>query len=88
MAGQMSFGSDYNNAGAGRIRDGRAFSEGVMHRAQGTAVAYPITDNPLESGSEAAVAWDAGWTLAETNAGGEISKSDLGSLAPVGTILV
>ena len=86
MAGQMSFGSSYNNAGAGRYRDGRAFGEGVMYRASGTAAAKPKANNPLDAGSEAALAWNLGWDLAEANAGGTISKADLGSLAPVGVI--
>lgn len=87
MAGQISFGSDYANAGAGRIRDGRAYAEGVLYRVSGTTASRPKANNPLESGSAAANAWDAGWDLAEANKGGTIDSADLGSLAPVGTIL-
>ena len=86
MAGQMSFGSTYGNAGAGRIRDCLAYGEGVIYRASGTVLSVPVTNNPHESGSESADAWDAGWTLADDNAGFEISVADLGSLAPVGVV--
>ena len=83
MAGQYSTGKDLGNAGAGNLRLGTAYAEGVQYRASDTVLNVPITDNPLEPGSEAADAWDRGWTLANDNSGGQIPIADLGSLAPV-----
>ena len=82
----MSFGQEYANAGAGRLQDCKAFGEGVMYRAAGTAAAQPKTDNPHLANSATALAWNLGWDLAQANTGGIISKADLGSLAPVGII--
>lgn len=89
MAGQMSFGKDYNNAGAGRFPEGRAYADGVLYRARGTSANFPKVRNPHLSNSEEFVAWDNGWDLAEANIGvGGIPANLLGSLAPTGTILV
>jgi len=86
MAGQLSFGSAYNNAGAGQLRECKAFGEGIAYRASGTVLSVPKTDNPHESNSDAALAWALGWDLAEANVGFEISKADLGSTASVGVV--
>lgn len=84
MAGKLCFGSTYNNAGAARIQDSKAFCEGAAYRATDTALNAPITDNPHESGSEAADAWDAGWTAADGAAGGELGI--VGCCAYIGTV--
>ena len=86
MAGQYSFGQIYSNAGSGRFRDCKSFGEGVQYRASDTLLNAPKTDNPHASGTPAALAWNLGWDLAEANTGGNISKADLGSVAPVGII--
>jgi len=86
MSGKLSFGSKYNNAGAGQLRECKAFGEGVQYRASGTVLSVPKTDNPHEAGSDAAIAFDLGWDLAEANAGFEISRADLGSVASVGVV--
>lgn len=75
MSGQLDFGTTLNNAGAARIELAKAFSEGIYHRAGGTAVARPIADNPHEVGSEAHDAWDRGWTVADSASPGAISQS-------------
>jgi len=57
------------------------------HRAQGTAVAFPVTDNPHAAASDAGVAWIAGWDLAEAAAGGTVTASDASCCAvPQNTI--
>lgn len=69
MPGKLCFGSTYNNAGAGRLQDSKAFCEGALYRASDTVLNVPITDNPHAPGSEAADAWDAGWTIADGASG-------------------
>ncbi len=75
MSGQLDFGTVFNNAGAARIDSSRAFSEGIYHRAQGTAAAFPITDNPHEVGNENHDAWDRGWTVADSASPGTIAQA-------------
>lgn len=87
MAGQMSFGKIYNNAGAGNFREGRAFAEGIQFRASGTLVGAPKSANPLPTGSEAAEAWDAGWDFAEAGKSGSVPLDTSAlSVAPVGLV--
>ncbi len=81
MTGQLDFGIDLNNAGAARIMAARAFSEGIYHRAQGTAAAFPITDNPLQSGSDEDSAWDRGWQVAEDASPSAIAQTDAPGVA-------
>lgn len=68
----MCFGQELANAGAGRLSESKAFCEGIMWRAQGTALAFPKTDNPHVVGSPDAIAWDLGWDAAEAGAGGPL----------------
>ena len=75
MSGQLDFGIGLNNAGAARIMAARAFSEGIYHRAQGTAAAFPITDNPLQQGSDEDAAWDRGWQVADDASPSAIAQS-------------
>jgi len=57
VAGKLCFGKEYANAGAGQIRDSKAFCEGrVLAQAHGNK-----HDNPHEAGSEAFVAYDLGF---------------------------
>ncbi len=87
MAGKLCFGTLTNNAGAGRLSASHAFCEGLAWRAQGTALAFPITDNPHAAGSEDGDAWDRGWTVTDTAAGGSVSKADAPCCSiPQGTI--
>jgi len=73
MAGKLCTGSTTNNAYL--LKETKAFSEGIYYRAQGTAVAFPITDNPHPVGSQAADSWDLGWNRANTFAPGVIPQS-------------
>ena len=86
MAGKMCFGSTYNNAGAGHLRSSKAFCEGIEYRTGGTAVARPKADNPHQSGSDAADAWDTGWDIAQAAAGGSVTPSSAPCCAVGGTI--
>ncbi len=75
MAGKLCFGEPFNNAGAAHLRSSKSFCEGILFRSGGTAVAQPITGNPHVTGSEAADAWDLGWTFADNAAGGVLDTS-------------
>lgn len=89
MPGKICTGSATNNAGAANLRESKAFCEGMYYRSQGTAVAYPITGNPFDGdGSEAETAWDAGWTVANTAAGGTIAIASQACCSVSGTISV
>lgn len=68
MSGKLCFGAVKNNAA--NIRISRAFADGSRYRALGTALARPITDNPHPTGSPEKSAWDAGWNVADGEAGG------------------
>lgn len=68
MAGKFCTGAVTGNAF--NPQESKAYSEGMYHRAKGSAASYPSTDNPHESGSSAGVAWLAGWTLANTAGAG------------------
>lgn len=69
MAGKLCFGSEYNNAGAGQLKDSKAFCEGMAYRASDTAILAPKADNPHPAASEAALAWNLGWDFATANVG-------------------
>ena len=87
MSGKLCSGAVTNNSYL--PQESKAFSEGIYHRAQGTAVAYPVTDNPHAAASSAGVAWIAGWTVANDAAGGTITASDAPCVAvPTNTISV
>ena len=66
-------GKSENNADL--IKESRAYCEGISRRAQGTAVAFPITDNPHATLSDAGGAWSRGWTVADDAAGGVIAAT-------------
>lgn len=86
MAGQMCNGVLTYRAAISK--NSKAFSEGLLHRAGGTAAARPITDNPHDgTGSEAEACWDAGWNVANSAAPGAITRSDAPCVAvPHGNI--
>jgi len=85
MSGKLCYGSSYNNSGAGTLRESKAFADGILYRAEGTALAKPKADNPHETGSEAFTAWDLGWDAAQAAVGGSLPA--IGCAAPTGTIL-
>ncbi len=70
------------------IRESRAFCEGVQYRASGTSAAKPLSDNPHETGSDAADAWQTGWVQAQSDSGTTMIASDAPCCAiPHNTIL-
>ena len=83
MAGKLCFGEVRNNAGS--IKDSKAFCEGRFYRGQGTAIAFPITGNPHEAGSDSAISWDLGWTDVNAQAGSY--ADEVGCCAAVGDVL-
>ena len=84
MSGKMCDGSSHNSRV--EVRETKSYAEGAQHRALGTAIAYPVSDNPHESGSASSIAWIAGWDVAEAAAGGDLAQT--GCLAPINGILV
>ena len=87
MAGKACVGKAENNSDL--IKESRAYCEGISHRAQGTAVAFPITGNPHASLSDAGGAWDRGWTVADDAAGTTVAATAAPCCAvPNTTILV
>ena len=81
MSGQLDFGTTLNNAGAARIGQATAFSEGIYFRAGGTAAARPLTGNPHEVGNEEHDAWDRGWQVADDASPSAIAQSDAPGVA-------
>ncbi len=57
------------------IKESRAFCEGVAYRAQGTAAAFPQTDNPHGPSSDAYFTWLTGWAVANDAAGGVVDPA-------------
>lgn len=85
MPGKLCTGAVLNNAF--RIKESKAFSEGIYFRAQGTALDFPLTGNPHAAGSSAAAAWSRGWAVANSAAPGAISQSAAPCVAiPAGVI--
>lgn len=83
----MKFCNGVSGLRAAKLQNSKAFSEGLYYRAGGTLLGRPIADNPHEAGSEAADAWDAGWTVANTASPGAITRSDAPCVAvPHGNI--
>lgn len=87
MPGKLCTGTPRANAGAGTLRNSKAYCEGMQYRSEGTEVGKPDTDNPHSDGSEAATAWYAGWDFANFAAGGAIDTSET-CCQVTGTILV
>lgn len=77
MSGKLCVGQPVNNVGAGRISQSRALCEGADYRLQGTALAFPDSDNPHPVGSPDYEAWNNGWTKVNINAGTTIPVDEL-----------
>ena len=72
MAGKNYTGQKDNNAG--NIENARAFCEGLTVRTETNGAT--IGSNPHASGTEAADAWDRGWTVGQAAAGTTIDPAD------------
>lgn len=63
--GNLSDGISTNHQN--KVRNIRAYAEGVEHRMANTAINNPITDNPhSDTGSEEHISWDEGWNDADS----------------------
>jgi len=85
MPGKLCYGAAAGNAG--KLRNSKAFCEGLEHRALGAGVTYPVTDNPHESGSEASDAWILGWTVADDAETSTIDPADAPCCAVTGATI-
>ena len=65
--------------------ESKAYCEGMVYRAGGTASERPITDNPLPAGSPNREAWDRGWTVSNSSAGQILVAADTGPCPCRGT---
>jgi len=88
MPGKLCVGEPINNAGAGHLSASKAYCEGMAYRASGTLIQRPFASNPHVQNSPDWNAWDYGWTKANDNAGGQISKADRGCCAASGVVPV
>lgn len=79
----MKFCNGGTQTTAGRLKNSKAFCEGLHYREGGTLVQRPKASNPHEVGSEAHDAWDAGWDEAEAVKGvSGVAASDAPCCAP------
>jgi hypothetical protein len=88
MPGKLCTGAPTNNAGAGLLSQSKAFCEGVQYRSQGTALEYPITNNPFLLGSPDSDSWIDGWLVTNGAAASTVDPADAPCCAvPLHTIL-
>lgn len=83
MPGQLCDGHALRTA---KSKDSKAYCAGMAYRASGYGDAVPVTDNPHESGSDAAVAWAAGWDAADAKVGGTMTQAEMGCCSVVADI--
>ncbi len=74
MSGKACTGNQTNNADL--IVEAKSFCEGLAHRSQGTAAAFPQTDNPHGPTSDAYFTWLTGWAVANDAAGGAVDPAN------------
>jgi len=74
MVGKVCTGNQTGNSDL--IKESKSFCEGLAHRSQGTAAAFPSTDNPHAANSDANFAWLTGWTVANDATGGAVSPAN------------
>lgn len=79
MAGRRCVGGLRGNGP--EVRESKAYCEGMAYRASDTASNVPVTDNPHEADSPAAIAWDNGWNVAQDALAGVIADEQLGCCA-------
>ena len=61
------------------VKDSKAYCEGMNHRVATNGAT--IGANPHAAGSDAANAWDLGWTVAQGEAGSEMTRALMGCCA-------
>lgn len=74
MPGKLYDGRDKSNAKNGVPQHAKGFCEGMAYRASGTETTRPKSNNPHQSGSELAAAWDNGWDTAESAKGSTLTR--------------
>lgn len=74
MAGKLCSGQSQNNGHI--VKDSKAYCEGRFFRGRGTGAAFPITGNPHPASTDAADAWDRGWTDVNGQAGNYVDEKD------------
>ena len=75
MAGKMCVGESTNQSYL--LKETKAFAEGLLYRATGTAVTHPNTHNPFDGdGTTAEKAWDNGWVIASLASPDPIDPAD------------
>jgi len=72
MAGKNCHGAAQNSAI--HVVDTRSFCEGLAHRTATNGAT--IGDNPHVAGSEAADAWDRGWTVGQEAGGTTVDPAN------------
>ena len=75
MPGNLCDGHTGRN---GKVKDSKAYCEGMAYRQSGIGTDVPVTDNPHEAGSDAATAWDAGWNAADAYSDGVMPQDAMG----------
>lgn len=58
-----------------RMKESRAFCEGIQYRAGDTGALRPISGNPHALGSDASTAWRNGWLLADGSSGSTVAPT-------------
>ncbi len=84
MPGKLFDGRAKENAKNGVPQNSRGYCEGMLYRTTGTETTAPKSNNPHQTGSEIATAWDAGWDAAESVKGGTITRDIAGPCANSG----
>ena len=75
MPGMLCDGSDLKTA---KVKDSKAYCEGMAYRQSGIGTDVPVTDNPHQAGSDAWVAWLAGWNAADAYSDGVMPRDAMG----------
>lgn len=89
MSGKLCTGFTLpHTGGAAVLKQSHSFCEGLHYRAGGTEAERPLTDNPHLANFPAYISWLAGWTLADNNKGGSVTRAECGCCAAPGDILV
>lgn len=83
MSGKLCAGYPRDNSGAAKLRDSKAYCEGMLARARD----FVWESNPHLNLSSAWDSWGAGWDDADDNAGGVMNKEDSGCCATMGAIV-
>jgi len=85
MSGKMCTGKPTANAFL--PMESKAYCAGGLYRSQGTAALFPVANNPNQPDSPDADAWDRGWNVVDSQAGGVVDPDAMPCCAtPLTTI--